>query len=116
MDKIFIQDLKIKTLIGIHAWEQQVPQTLLLDVTLAFNHNKAAGSDEISNTINYVHVVEKIHQITDNEHFQLIETLAEKIARLLLSTFAVEQCCIKINKLGVLPNCRALGIEITRKK
>lgn len=116
MDKIFIQDLKIKTLIGVHAWEQQVPQTLLLDIELAFNSQNAANADALNETIDYVSVVETIQQFTNNQHFQLIETLAEKMAGLLLSEFAIEHCRLRINKLGVLPNCRALGIEITREK
>ena len=80
MDMIFIRDLHIETLIGVHSWERQARRNLLLDLELGTDIRAAAASDQLADTLDYQAVAERIAAFAIASEFQLVETLAERIA------------------------------------
>ncbi len=116
MDKIFIRELQIKTTIGIFEWEKVIKQTLIIDLEFAIDNRKAAASDDISHTINYDQVVSTIKQITTAQSFNLVETLAEKIASTLLQDFEIDWLQLRINKLHAIKQAKGVGVVIERSK
>lgn len=113
MDTIFIRDLQLKTLIGVFEWEKQVPQTLSLDIDLHYSRRPINTLDD---AINYAKVIEKIEEFTNKQHYELLETLAEELAKLFFKEFSIESCRIRLNKTGIIATCKAIGIEINREK
>lgn len=116
MDIIFIHDIKVKTIIGVYPWEKQVAQTLLLDLELDTNAAKAALSDEIDATIDYTLIVTRVIEHMQNNSYQLIETLAQRIANLILTEFPITWLRLKVRKPGILPSAKEVGIIIERKR
>jgi len=83
MDVVFIEDLRIETVIGIYDWERKIRQTVALDVEMAFDNRKPAGSDRIEDTLDYKAVAKRLIAFVESSHFELVETLAERCAEII---------------------------------
>ncbi|HBS25933.1 MAG TPA: dihydroneopterin aldolase [Gammaproteobacteria bacterium] len=114
MDIVFIEDLRIDATIGIYDWEKSIKQTLSFDIEMATDIRKAAASDEIEDALNYKAVSKRIIQFVEASKFQLVETLSEKIAEMILKEFEVSWLKLTLNKLGAVRGSRSVGIRIER--
>ncbi len=113
-DIIFINELRIETVIGIFDWERQIKQTVVLDLELATDISKAAASDHIDDTIDYKTLTKKVITFVESSEFQLVETLAERVCELVRNDFNVPWVKLKLNKPGALRGARDVGILIER--
>ncbi|MES2547269.1 MAG: dihydroneopterin aldolase [Pseudomonadota bacterium] len=116
MDIIFISELKVKTKLGVPAWERMVPQTVILDIDIGYDLKPAGQSDAISDTIDYGAIVMRIHETLHTHSFQLVEALAEHLCQLIFNEFGAHSAKIKVAKPAILPGLKALGIIIERSK
>lgn len=116
MDKIFITALKAETIIGIYEWEKNTRQTVLLDLEMATDIKKAAASDAIEDTLNYKSIAKRLVTFIETSRFELVETLAEKLATLILDEFGVAEITLTLHKPGALSDATDVGIIITRRK
>ena len=114
MDIIFIDDLRISTLIGIYPREQTLPQTIEISLQIGTSTEGAGASDDIRDTIDYAAVVERIRTDLAAQHFRLLEKLAEHIANLLLRDFGAKWIQVSVAKLGVMGGVRRAGVSIER--
>ena len=114
MDIIFIRDLRIDTLIGIYDWERAIKQTLSFDLDMATDIARAAASDDIKDTLNYKAVAKRIIAFVESSEFQLVETLAERVAELVREEFAVPWLRLTVNKGGAVRGAKAVGVIIER--
>jgi dihydroneopterin aldolase len=116
MDIIYLKDLRIDTVIGIYDWERQTRQTIILDIEMATDIAKAAKTDHIDDTLNYKAVTKRIMAFVGESEFQLVETLAEKIAEILLNEFDIPWLKLSLNKQGAVRGVRDVGVIIERGK
>ena len=116
MDTIFINELRIETRIGIYAWEQQVAQTIQLDLEIGLRGAHAAQSDRIEDIIDYATVVSEIKKLFAQQHFALLEHAAESIAQLIIRDFKAPWLRVSIAKLAPLAGVKKLGVTIERGK
>ena len=116
MDIIFIDDLRLSTLIGIYPREQVIPQTIEISLQIGTSTTNAGNSGDINDTIDYAAVVERLRTDLANRHFPLLEKLAEHIARLLLDDFGAIWTRVSVAKLGTMRNVRRTGVVIERKR
>ena len=114
MDKVFIEGLEVDTLIGIYDWERRIRQPLVFDVEMAFDNRIPAASDAIGDTLNYKAVSKRIIEYVRESDFGLVETLAERVAALILEEFGVAQVRLKLSKPGAVRGARAVGVMIER--
>ncbi len=114
MDIIFLHDLRIETVIGIWDWERKIRQTVAIDLDMSADIRKAADSDSVDDTLNYKLVSKRLQQFVGDSSFQLVETLAEKIAALILDEFGVEWVRVRVNKPGAVRGARDVGVVIER--
>lgn len=114
MDIIYIQNLRIETVIGVYGWERQLKQTVILDLELGTDIRKAGVSDAVADTVNYKDVAKRVIQFVENSRYQLVEALAEAVAALVLSEFQVLWLRLKINKQGAVRGVRDVGVVIER--
>jgi len=113
-DIIFLRDLRIDTIIGIYAWERAIKQTVVVDLEMATDIRRAAASDAIDDTLNYKAVAKRVIEFVGNSEFQLVETLSERIADIVLSEFAVPWVRVTLNKQGAVRGARDVGVVIER--
>lgn len=114
MDRVFIEDLRIETIIGIYDWERTTRQTIALDIEMAFDNTKPAASDRIEDTLNYKAVSKRLIGFVEAAQFELVETLAERCAEIIRSEFGVPWLRLKLSKLGAVTGARAVGVIIER--
>jgi dihydroneopterin aldolase len=115
MDKVFIEDLRIQTVIGIFDWEREITQTVSLDLEMGFDIRQAAKSDAIADTLDYKAVSKRLIGFVENSEFQLVEALAEHCARIVLSEFPVSWLRLRLSKPGAVRGSSAVGVIIERQ-
>ncbi len=116
MDIIFIRDLRIDTVIGIYDWERAIRQTIHLDLEMGTDIARAAASDHIDDTLNYKAVSKRVIAFVEESRFQLVETLAERIAALVLDEFDVPWIRLTLNKGGAVRGAQGVGVIIERSR
>ena len=114
MDIVYIRDLRIETVIGIYDWEREVRQTVSLDLEMATDIRKAAQSDSIEDTLNYKAVAKRLIQFIGDSQFQLVETMSERCASIVLEEFDVPWLRLRLSKPGAVRGSRDVGIIIER--
>ena len=114
MDIVFISDLRIRTIIGIYDWERKVKQSISLDLEMGADIARAAATDAIEDTLNYKAVSKRLIEFVEASDFQLVETLAEKIAAIVLTEFRVPWVRLTVHKPGAVRGSRDVGVVIER--
>lgn len=116
IDTVFISQLEIQTVIGVHAWEQQAPRPLMLDLELGVDIRPAAASDHIRDALDYQAVSDVLIALGRERQFQLIETMAETMARLLFERFPLQRLVLSVGKPGAVSAARTVGVRIERRR
>ena len=114
MDIIFLNNLKIDTVIGIFDWERKIKQSVIIDLEMATDIAKAAATDAIEDTLDYKAVAKRLIAFVSESEFQLVETLTERIADIVLNEFNVPWVKVRLNKQGAVRGARDVGIIIER--
>jgi len=114
MDIVFIERLKIDTIIGIYEWERMVRQTVTLDLEMAFDNRVPAASDKIDDTLNYKAVSKRLVAFVEASDFGLVETLAERCAQIVREEFGVSWLRLRLRKPGAVRGAKAVGVQIER--
>jgi len=115
MDKIFLSALNVECIVGIWEWERRVKQNVIIDVELAADIRRAAATDRIDDTIDYKRLAKRLLAFVGESQFQLVETLTERIAELIITEFRVPWVRVRLNKQGAIRGARDVGIEIERR-
>ncbi len=116
MDKIFLEDLQIDTVIGIYDWEREIRQIVSLDLEMQADIGPAARSDKVEHTLDYKRVAKRLIQYVRNSRFELIETLIERVAQIVLYEFGVSAVKVRLSKPGAVRYSKTVGIEIIRQR
>ena len=114
MDIIFLREVRVDTVIGVYEWERRAPQTIELDLDIGIPSEAPCHSDNIGDTIHYGVVVERLRATLAEQHFLLIEALAEHIARIVREEFGAPWVRVAVTKLGILPGVNKVGVQIER--
>ncbi len=114
MDIIFLGGLEVETIIGIYDWERVTKQTVILDIEMAFDIQKAAETDDIQYTLDYKAVSQRIISFVEASQFLLVEKLISEIAGLIRNEFKVPWVKITLNKKGAIRRASDVGIIIER--
>jgi dihydroneopterin aldolase len=114
MDIIFLRGLHIETTIGVYDWERVIKQTVILDLEMGTDIRPAAASDDIADTLDYKALSKRVIGFVESSEFLLVETLAEKVAELLLQEFGIPWLRLSLNKKGAIRGATDVGIIIER--
>ena len=114
MDRIFLHELKVDTIIGIWEWERRIRQTVIIDLEMSADIAKAAATDDVADTLNYKSVAKRVQSFVADSSFQLVETLAERIAGIIREEHGVAWVRVRVNKPGAIRGSKAVGVLIER--
>jgi 7,8-dihydroneopterin aldolase/epimerase/oxygenase len=115
-DRIFLRGLECQCIIGFIDWERRVPQKVVLELELPTDCTRAARGDAVADTIDYKAVAKRVLAFVGESQFQLLETLAHRLALLLLAEFPLAWIRIEINKPGAIRHSRDVGVSIVRRR
>ena len=114
MDSILVRDLRVEVLIGIHRRERHVAQTVSIDLEIGIPGTTVFASDKVADTIDYEQVSIRIKELGASQHFRLVETFADRIAKLITGDFKAPWVKVTASKIGILPNAKFVGVSIQR--
>jgi dihydroneopterin aldolase len=112
-DKIIIEDLEVRSRIGITAAERRRPQRLLITVEMTKPLAAAGKTDDLRHTIDYDAVARRVRALAARGERNLIERLAEEIARVVLEEFGAKSVSVTVKKF-VLPRARFVAVTLDR--
>jgi dihydroneopterin aldolase len=115
-DRIFLHGLTTECIIGFIDWERRVRQTVVLDIELPVDCRHASLTDEVTDTLDYKKVAKQVLAFVAASEFKLVETLAHRVALLILEEFGVEWVRVTLNKPGAIRNSRDVGVAIERTR
>ena len=115
-DRIFLRGLTAECVIGFIDWERRVKQTVVVDLELPVDCRLAAVTDDVNDTVDYKKVSKRVLAFIEASEFLLVETLAQRLAMLILEEFALEWIRLSINKPGAIRNSRDVGVAIERSR
>ncbi|KID54826.1 dihydroneopterin aldolase [Pseudoalteromonas luteoviolacea] len=116
MDKVYISQLHVETIIGVYDFEKESKQSLYFDIEMSTDIIPAAQTDDINLTVDYAKVSERVITLSESIQVELLETLLERLAAMILGEFAVSDVRIKVSKPAAVAQAATVGIEIYRKK
>ena len=115
-DRIFLRGLTAECIIGFIDWERRVKQTVVVDLELPVDCRRAAVSDDVCDTVDYKKVAKRVLAFIEASEFKLVETLAHRLALLLLEEFGLEWVRLSLNKPGAIRSSRDVGVVIERSR
>ncbi|UZE95881.1 dihydroneopterin aldolase [Alkalimarinus alittae] len=113
-DRVFITGLAIDATIGVYDWERTIKQRLVLDLEMCFDISTAASTDDLVHALDYSAVSQRIISFVEASAYQLLEALAEQVARIVMDEFSVSGLMLRMNKPGAVPEAAGVGLVITR--
>jgi dihydroneopterin aldolase len=114
MDTIFLRDLRITTIVGIWEWERRMPQVVSIDLDMAADIARAAATDDIRDTLDYKAVTKRVKELVGESRFNLIETMAHRVAALITDEFGVPWVRVSVHKPWAIRGSRDVGITVER--
>ena len=115
-DTLRIRGLKVEGIVGVHDWERRVPRAIVIDLELAADAAHAARHDELKDALDYAAVAQVVAQVVASSDFQLIETLAQRLAEKLQKDFGVAWLRIELHKPGAIAGAQDVSVSIERGK
>ncbi|MDP2560741.1 dihydroneopterin aldolase [Psychrobium sp. 1_MG-2023] len=114
MDLVFIKQLTVETTIGAYDWEKTIKQTLLLDIEMAWDNTAPAEHDDLTKALDYATVSQRLTTWLSEQKIELIETVAERVAAILLDEFAITWLRLTVHKPDAVSNAAGVGVTIER--
>ncbi len=113
-DRVLIEGLEVRTVIGIYDWEREIRQTVRLDLEMAWDISKASQTDDIADTLDYKAVSKRLISFVESSSFGLIESLAEHCSDIILNEFHVPWLRMKMSKPGAVRGSENVAVLIER--
>lgn len=115
-DKIFLRGLAVDCIIGFIDWERRIKQTVVIDFEVPVDCRHAAQTDDVADTLDYKRIAKRVTAFVGESQFHLVETLAHRLALLVIEEFGVEWIRLTVNKPGAIRGSRDVGVSIERSR
>jgi len=115
MDIIELKGIQLQAIIGVYPKEKETPQPLVINLAYAVPVTEAAINDSLNQTIDYDQIITHVIEFVQNNPFELIETLAERLSQSLLAHFPTQWIKLNINKPEANPCAKAITLTIERQ-
>ena len=116
MDIIFLREIRLDARIGIYKREKAIAQTVEMDLDIALPDDRVFTSGKVADTIDYALVIERVRATLVEQHYGLVENLAEHVAQIILKEFHAPWVRVSIAKIGAQRNARRVGVVIERNR
>jgi FolB domain-containing protein len=116
MDKVIIKDLLARGIIGVHDWERNRPQNILINITIFTDTRRAAQTDSLDDCINYSTMSKKVLAHAESVNRLTVEALANDLARICLEEDGVQKVIVRVEKPGAVRFSESVGVEIERSR
>lgn len=115
-DIIFLRGLEVECIIGFIDWERRIKQRVVIDLEMPVDCARAAVRDDVADTLDYKRVAKAVIAFVEASEFLLVETMAQRMAMLILREFGIEWVRIQVNKPGAIRGSRDVGVSLERTR
>jgi dihydroneopterin aldolase len=116
-DRLFVDDLRIRTIVGVHEWEQREPQEVVVHLEAEVDLGAAATTDDLADTVDYGRLIRQVHRHVEASRFHLLERLAGSIADHVLERFpGVEAVTVRVDKPAASDLARNVAVQLRRAR
>ena len=112
MNIVYIRGLRAEAVIGVYEWERHIRQTLVLDLEMASDTARAAASDQIADALDYAALSGRVVALVEASEYQLLETLADAVARMITREFGVPWLRLRLSKPAAVAAAEDVGVII----
>ena len=116
LDLVFVEGFCGRTVSGIHESELHAAQPVTIDVCAGVPRVRACETDRIGDTIDYGELRERLHRLLREHRVQLLEALAEQVARIAIDEFHAHWVRVRITKPRKFEDTGAVGVLIERRR
>lgn len=116
MDKVILNELSARGVIGVYDWEREEPQEIRLSVVLYTDLRRAGASDDLADSVDYHALSNRLLAYVETARPLTVEKLADGLARLCLEPPQVERVIVRVEKPGAIRFARSVGVEIERTR
>lgn len=116
LDRILIEDLRLRCIIGVNDWERAAKQDVVINITLHADTRSAGESDDIQDTVNYRTIAKQVIEHVEGSGYYLVEALAQSIAQICLADPRVAKAEVRVEKPGALRFAGSVGVTIAREQ
>ena len=111
--KVIIQDLILLIFVGIHQFEKLKKQKVKFNIEITTDPNL---KPTIKNIVNYESIINDLKELTEKQHYELLEELSEAIFDKIFENKKVKKIKIKIKNLDIIKETNSVGIEVIKTK
>jgi D-erythro-7,8-dihydroneopterin triphosphate epimerase len=111
-----IENIRLRTIVGIYEWEKNNKQDVIINVELEFDGSAAIKSDQISDSVNYKTINKEIIGHVENGNFDLIEKIAGDVLEIIMKDKKVQKATVKVDKPGALRFTDSVSVQLSRTK
>jgi len=114
MDIVYVRGLEVKTVIGVYDWEREIKQPVTVDLDMATDISEAAKTDDHRHVVDYKIVCVRVSEFIEKSNLQLLEAMAEEIAKLVRTEFKVQWVRVRVGKPAAITGAKDVGVIIER--
>ena len=114
--KILIKELILNLKLGYYEFEKEEAQKVKFNLEVFYEDKKPTNDGDIKSIVNYGKIVKLIKKLTNNKHYNFLETLAEDVFDVLFKDKRIGKIMLQIEKLEILKDCTSVGIQIIKKR
>lgn len=114
MDIVYVRGLEVKTVIGVYDWEREIKQPITVDLDMGTDISEAAKTDDHRHVVDYKVVCVRVAEFIEKSNLQLLEAMAEEIAKLVRSEFQVQWVRVRVGKPAAITGAKDVGVIIER--
>ena len=112
MNSVYIKGLRAQAVIGVYDWERLIRQPLVMDLEMASDTARAAASDAIADALDYAAIAQQVIALVEASEFQLLESLADAIATMVMREFGVPWLRLRLGKPGAVAEAEDVGVIV----
>ncbi|MBU6141156.1 MAG: dihydroneopterin aldolase [Proteobacteria bacterium] len=109
---IKIKNLRLKTILGVHAWEENIDREIIINAEIETNQVTSHASDNIDDTIDYDEIIFKIKNLVKSKRFKLIEKMTAEIMQEIMQDKRISRCKIEVDKVGVIADVDSFSVTL----
>ncbi len=114
MDKVLINDLRFKTIVGCWDWERQVPQEVSIDLAVGWDITEAVATDDLQHALDYKELARHVEECVQQGRFLLVETAAAAVAAMVIDQYAAPWVRVTFRKPFAVTGSAAVGVIVER--
>ena len=114
--KVLIKELILDLKLGYYDFEKEKPQKVKFNIEVNYEDKKPSNDKDLKTIVNYAKIVKLIKKLVKNKHYNFLETLAEDVFDELFKDKRIDKISLQIEKLEIMKDCSAVGIQISKKR